>query len=60
MKLPMPLAAVAHQLFIMAAAAGYGRLDDSAVVKVFEKLADFRVLDAVAPTHVSDDSSSTS
>lgn len=47
MRLPMPLAAVAHQLFIMAAAAGYGRLDDSAVVKVFEKIADFRVLDAV-------------
>ena len=46
MKLPMPLSAVAHQLFIMAAASGYGRLDDSAVVKVFEKLADFRVLDS--------------
>ena len=47
LKLPLPLAAVAHQLFLMAAASGYGRLDDSAVVKVFEKLADFRVLDAV-------------
>lgn len=47
MRLPMPLAAVAHQLFIMAAASGYGRLDDAAVIKVFEKLADFRVLDAV-------------
>lgn len=45
-KLPLPLAAVAHQLFLMAAASGYGRLDDSAVIKVFEKLADFRVLDA--------------
>jgi 3-hydroxyisobutyrate dehydrogenase len=50
MRLPMPLAAVAHQLYIMAAAAGYGRLDDSAVIKVFEKLADFRVLDAVVPS----------
>jgi 3-hydroxyisobutyrate dehydrogenase len=49
LHLPMPLAAVAHQLFIMAAAAGYNRLDDSAVIKVFEKLADFRVLDAVMP-----------
>ena len=47
MRLPMPLAAVAHQLFIMAAASGHGRLDDAAVIKVFEKLADFRVLDAV-------------
>jgi 3-hydroxyisobutyrate dehydrogenase len=45
----MPLAAVAHQLFVMAAASGYGRLDDSAVIKVFEKIADFRVLDAVPP-----------
>jgi 3-hydroxyisobutyrate dehydrogenase len=46
LTLPLPLAAVAHQLFLMAAASGYGRLDDAAVVKVFEKLADFRVLDA--------------
>jgi 3-hydroxyisobutyrate dehydrogenase len=45
LRLPMPLAAVAHQLFLMAAASGYGRLDDAAVIKVFEKLADFRVLD---------------
>ena len=51
MRLPMPLAAVAHQLFIMAAASGYGRLDDSAVVKVFEKIANFRVLDAVVPPY---------
>lgn len=50
MRLPMPLAAVAHQLFIMAAASGYGRLDDAAVIKVFEKLADFRVLDAAHDT----------
>lgn len=49
MHLPMPLAAIAHQLFIMAAASGYGRLDDSAVIKVFEKLADFHVLDAAKP-----------
>ena len=59
MRLPMPLAAVAHQLFIMAAASGYGRLDDSAVVKVFEKLANFRVLDAVvSPTTANLDESS--
>jgi 3-hydroxyisobutyrate dehydrogenase len=54
MRLPMPLAAVAHQLFIMAAASGYGRLDDSAVIKVFEKLAGFRVLDAVTPAPTRD------
>jgi hypothetical protein len=28
----------------MAAAAGYGRLDDAAVIKVFEKIADFKVV----------------
>jgi 3-hydroxyisobutyrate dehydrogenase len=47
LRLPMPLAAVAQQLFVMAAASGHGRLDDAAVVKVYEKLADFHVLDAV-------------
>ena len=45
--LPLPLAAVAQQVYMMAVASGYTRLDDSAVVKVFEKLAEFRVLDAV-------------
>jgi len=38
-RFPLPLAAAAHQMFLMAAAAGYGREDDSAVVKVFEQLA---------------------
>jgi 3-hydroxyisobutyrate dehydrogenase len=36
---PTPLAATALQLFTMAAAAGYGRQDDSAVIKVYERLA---------------------
>lgn len=35
---PLPLAAAAHQLFLMASAAGHGRDDDSAVVKVYEQL----------------------
>lgn len=42
-RFPLPLAAVAHQMFLMAAAAGYGRLDDAAVVKVFEQLAGISV-----------------
>jgi putative dehydrogenase len=33
--LGLPLTAAAHQLFLMAAAAGYGGEDDAAVVKVF-------------------------
>jgi L-threonate 2-dehydrogenase len=39
LRFPLPLAAAAHQLFLMAAAAGMGREDDAAVVKVFERLA---------------------
>jgi 3-hydroxyisobutyrate dehydrogenase len=58
MQLPTPMSAVAHQLFVMAAASGYGRLDDSAVIKVFEKLANFRVLDAVHPPAAAESDSS--
>ncbi len=43
-RFPLPLSAVAHQVYMMAAAAGYGPLDDAAVVKVFEKIADFKVM----------------
>jgi 3-hydroxyisobutyrate dehydrogenase len=39
LRFPLPLAAAAHQLFLMAAAAGHGRADDAAVVKVYETLA---------------------
>lgn len=42
-RFPLPLAAAAHQLFLMAAAAGFGREDDAAVVKVFEMLANIDV-----------------
>ena len=34
----VPMAALAHQLFLMAAAHGWGAQDDAAVVKVFEAL----------------------
>ncbi len=34
-KFPLPLSAAAHQLFMMASAAGHGKEDDSAVIKVF-------------------------
>jgi L-threonate 2-dehydrogenase len=43
LRFPLPLAAAAHQLFLMAAAAGLGQEDDAAVVKVFERLAGIRV-----------------
>ena len=33
--LPLPLTAAAHQMFLMAAAAGHGREDDAAVIKIF-------------------------
>ena len=34
-RFPLPLAALAHQLFTQASAAGYGREDDAAVIKVY-------------------------
>ncbi|GBR10426.1 3-hydroxyisobutyrate dehydrogenase [Acetobacter oeni LMG 21952] len=34
-KFPLPLAAAAHQQFLAASAAGFGREDDSAVIKMF-------------------------
>ena len=39
----MPMAAAANQLFTMAASAGLGALDDSAVAKVYEKLSDIEL-----------------
>lgn len=34
-KFPLPLTAAAHQMYLMAASAGYGNEDDSAVIKIF-------------------------
>lgn len=44
LHLPTPLSAAAQQLFVMAAALGHARLDDAAVIKVYEQLANFRVM----------------
>lgn len=38
LRFPLFFSALAHQLFLSASAAGHGRLDDAAVVKVFEQL----------------------
>lgn len=35
MKFPLPIAASAHQQFLSASAAGYGKEDDAAVIKVY-------------------------
>jgi len=43
LRLPLPIAAAAHQLFLAAAGAGWGKLDDSAVVKVYEQAGAFKV-----------------
>jgi len=43
LRLPLPMAAAAHQLFLAAAGAGWGRFDDAAVVKVYEQAGDFKV-----------------
>ena len=34
-KFPLPLSATAHQMFMQASCAGFGREDDSAVIKIF-------------------------
>jgi 3-hydroxyisobutyrate dehydrogenase len=34
-KFPLPLASTAHQMFLQASSAGFGREDDSAVIKIF-------------------------
>ncbi len=44
-SLPLPLVAAAQQIFMAASASGWGRLDDAAVIKVYEKLANFTVMD---------------
>ena len=38
LKFPLPMAALAHQLFLAAASAGYGNQDDASIVKLFEKV----------------------
>ena len=38
LKFPLPMAAIAHQLFLGAAAMGLGNQDDASVVKLFEKV----------------------
>lgn len=48
-RFPLPLAAAAHQQFLAAAAAGLGREDDAAVVKVYERLAGIDVAKAARP-----------
>ena len=38
LKFPLPMAALAHQLFLAAASSGLGNKDDSSVVKLFENV----------------------
>lgn len=44
MNFPMPISSAALQLFIMASAAGHGKIDDAAVVKIYEELVGFKVV----------------
>ena len=48
-RFPLPITASAHQLFLMGSAAGLGSEDDSAVVKVYEKIAGVQVVPPKAP-----------
>jgi L-threonate 2-dehydrogenase len=38
LRFPLPMAAIAHQLFLAAAASGLGNQDDASVVKMFENV----------------------
>ncbi|XP_056175113.1 uncharacterized protein LOC115676724 [Syzygium oleosum] len=42
-KVPLHIATVTHQLFLAGSAAGWGRLDDAGVVKVYETLTGVKV-----------------
>ncbi|CAI9786896.1 unnamed protein product [Fraxinus pennsylvanica] len=42
-RVPLFVSSVAHQLFLSGSAAGWGRIDDSAVVKVYETLTGVKV-----------------
>ncbi len=48
-RFPLPLTAAAHQMFLMGAAAGLGRQDDSSVVKIFEQIAGVSVSSPARP-----------
>ncbi|CAJ1952092.1 unnamed protein product [Sphenostylis stenocarpa] len=42
-KVPLQLSTIAHQLYLAGSAAGWGRIDDAGVVKVYEMLTGVRV-----------------
>ncbi|KAL2344126.1 hypothetical protein Fmac_005411 [Flemingia macrophylla] len=42
-KVPLHLSTIAHQLYLAGSAAGWGRIDDAGVVKVYEMLTGVRV-----------------
>lgn len=46
LRFPLFFSALAHQLFMSASAAGHGKIDDAAVVKVFEQLTGIEVAKA--------------
>ncbi len=50
LRFPLPITAAAHQQYLAAAAAGHGREDDSAVVKVYQELAGIDVAKAAKAT----------
>jgi 3-hydroxyisobutyrate dehydrogenase len=55
-RFPLPIAAAAHQQFLAAAAAGFGQLDDAAVVRVDERLT---AVDVAAAAKLADKPSAT-
>ncbi len=48
LRFPLPLAATAQQLFLAASSAGYGKLNDAAIVKVYEDLTGVNVAKGIS------------
>jgi len=51
LKMPLPVAAAAYQVVMMAAAQGLGAIDDAGLVKVYESFTGKRIADAGKEGH---------
>lgn len=47
-RMPLPLASIAQQLFVAASSSGYGKLNDAAIVKVYEDLTGVNVAKGIS------------
>lgn len=55
LRFPLPLGSVASQQVLMGTACGYGRIDDAAVVKIWEKMMELSVASPKDSTNVTEE-----